>query len=335
MKRSRFVDFAEVRRVVTMAMLVDHYGIDWLRKTGDELRGRCPIHAQAKGERAFHISLEKNVFNCFSCGAKGSQIDFCMAMEGISVRAAALKMQEWFLKGELDQRAHKKRAQPSPAKARQQPEKPADSVINPPLGFKLRVDSGHEYGQQRGFSKELLQQFGAGFCLSKGMFSGRFVFELRDAVGRLVGYSGRSIDNSEPKYLMPSSKKGFQKRHLLWNFHREVKEVGPDEPIVIVEGIWDALRVKEVGYPCIALLGSSLSKQQENLIAQNFSRAILLLDGDQAGRIGTDECLRRLGRRMFVKALTLPEDQQPDTMSREEVVTVLLKGTEAQLAAPT
>ncbi len=65
MKRSRFVDFAEVRRVVTMAMLVDHYGIDWLRKTGDELRGRCPIHAQAKGERAFHISLRKECIQLF------------------------------------------------------------------------------------------------------------------------------------------------------------------------------------------------------------------------------------------------------------------------------
>ena len=206
------------------------------------------------------------------------------------------------------------------------------------MGFKLRVDPGHAYGKQRGFSKELLEQFGAGFCLSKGLFSDRFVFELHDPAGRLIGYCGRRIlddDESIPKYLLPSSKKGFRKSHLVWNFHREVKEVGPDEPIVIVEGFWDALRVKEVGYACIALLGSSLSEQQEDLIVQNFSRAILLLDGDEAGRAGTDECLKRLGRRMFVKALTLPEGQQPDSMSREEVVTVLLKGTQVQIAAPT
>ena len=42
--KSNWVDFKEVKRVVTMSMLVDHYRIDWLRETGDELRGRCPIH---------------------------------------------------------------------------------------------------------------------------------------------------------------------------------------------------------------------------------------------------------------------------------------------------
>lgn len=58
------------------------------------------------------------------------------------------------------------------------------------MGFELKVDPGHEYGTSRGFSKELLEQFGAGYCVSKGMFSGRFVFPLHDAQGELVGYAG-------------------------------------------------------------------------------------------------------------------------------------------------
>ena len=333
--KTGWVDFKEVKRVVTMSMLVNHYGIDWLREKEDELWGRCPIHAQAKGERSFHINLKKNVFNCFSCKARGNVLDFSMAMEGISVRAAALKLQDLFLIGEGSQ-PPKKRAEPSPEKkATQEPEKPAERVINPPLGFKLRVDPTHEYGLQRGFSKELLEQFGAGFCQSKGMFAGRYVFELHDPEGRLVGYCGRSIDDSEPKYLLPSSKKGFQQRHLIWNFHREARTLGPDEPIVIVEGFFDALRVKEVGFACIALLGSALSEEQEELITNYFNRVILLLDGDEAGRAGTDDCLRRLGRKVFVKALTLQEDEQPDKMSREDVVSVLLKGTRPQAPGAT
>ena len=92
--RTGYVNFSDVKRSVTMRQLVAHYGIDWLKESGDELRGRCPIHAQAKGQRSFHVSLEKNVWQCFSCKARGNSLDFCMAMEGISVRAAALKLQD-------------------------------------------------------------------------------------------------------------------------------------------------------------------------------------------------------------------------------------------------
>ncbi|MDA2933234.1 CHC2 zinc finger domain-containing protein [Acidobacteria bacterium AH-259-D05] len=330
--KNQWVDFQEVKRVVTMRMLLEHYGVNWLRKSGDELRGRCPLH-EGEGERAFHVNLSKNVFHCFSCKAKGNVLDFVIDMEGVSVRAAALKLQDWFMV-QGQQRA--KRGRRRPAKGKPREEKPeAAGVINPPLGFKLRVDPGHEYGEKRGLAKEILEQFGAGFCLSKGMLSGRFVFPLHDDQGRLVGYAGRSLDDSEPKYLFPSSEKGFHKKYLLFNLHREMKEIGADEPVVVVEGFFDCLRIKALGYPCVALLGSSLSEEQEELMASYFNRVILLLDGDEAGRAATDECLRRLGQRIFVKALMLPEGKQPDMMSRDEVVLALLKGSRSQVASPT
>ncbi len=86
------------------------------------------------------------------------------------------------------------------------------------------------------------------------------------------------------------------------------------------------MRVKEIGYPCVALLGSSLSQEQEELLTTYFKRAVLMLDGDDAGRAATDECLKRLGRRMFVKALEVPDGKQPDMLSREEIVLLLMKG---------
>ena len=252
-----------------------------------------------------------------------------MAREGLSVRAAALQLQEWFmLPGQ-------KPNQPSSAKTEttKKPEATpqAAGVINPPLGFRLRVDPAHEYGQKRGVPKEVIEQFGAGLCLSKGMFAGRFVFPLHDEQGRVIGYAGRSVDETEPKYLFPSSEKGFQKRHLLFNLHREIKELDPDEPVIVVEGFFDCLRVKTLGYPCVALLGAALSKEQEQLLAAYFQRVILLLDGDKAGQSATEDCLNRLGRKVFVKALTLAEGQQPDMMSQEDVVLALLKGTQPQL----
>lgn len=71
---------------------------------------------------------------------------------------------------------------------------------------------------------------------------------------------------------------------------------------------------------------NSTLQEQEELLATYFKRVILMLDGDDAGRTATDECLKRLGRRMFVKALELPEGKQPDGLSREEIVLLLMKG---------
>lgn len=82
-----------------MNMVLEHYQIDWLRKQGAELRGRCPIH-EGEGERAFHVNLEKNVFHCFSCGAKGNVLSFVAAMENVSILEAGLQMKEWFRVGE-------------------------------------------------------------------------------------------------------------------------------------------------------------------------------------------------------------------------------------------
>src|SRR5437867_107269 len=92
---NNWVDFKTVKEAVTIQMALEHYQVNWLRKEQQELVGRCPIH-QGEGERAFHVSLSKNAFNCFSCKARGNVLDFVAAMEKCSVRDAAVKLTEWF-----------------------------------------------------------------------------------------------------------------------------------------------------------------------------------------------------------------------------------------------
>jgi DNA primase len=312
-----WVDFRAVKQAVSMQMVLDHYNINWLRKTRDELRGHCPIH-KGDSERTFHVNLSKGAFNCFSCKARGNVLDLVAAMEQCSVRDAALKLQEWFAVGES-----KSQESPAPAKVEQPDEdtKPL-GPINPPLPFQLRVDPGQAYGLDRGVSRETLEYFGAGMCISKGTFAGRFVIPLHNASGELVGYAGRSVDDRAPKYLFPSAEKGFQKRRLLFNLHRVLEESA--NLAVLVEGFFDCFKVRQAGYPSISLLGSSLSKEQEELICNHFKKVVLLFDGDDAGRAATDDCLQRLGRRLWVQAISLPDSVQPDQLSTEEIQTMLV-----------
>lgn len=312
-RRRKWVDFRQVKAAVSFDQVLAHYNVNWLRKSGDNLRGRCPLH-DGEGERAFHVSLEKGAFYCFSCKAKGNVLDFVAAMENCSLREAAFKLQEWFLAG-VQKPKQAPKAKPEAATSR----RATLGEINPPLGFELRVDCDHEYGLGRGFSPETLEAFGAGLCVSRGMFSGRFVIPLHDADSQLVGYAGRSLDYSEPKYLFPSNEKGFYKSRLLFNLHRVLAAKRSDEPVVVVEGFIGCMWLHQAGIPSVAILGSALSEEQEKLLASHFERVVLLFDGDAAGRAATDDCLKRLSRQMFVKAVDLADDEQPDDLSAEKL----------------
>lgn len=306
-----WVDFRAIKQAVSLQAVLDRYGINWLRKNKDELRGRCPIH-KGDGERSFHVNTAKNAFQCFSCKARGNVLDFVAAMEKCSVRDAALRLKDWFKVGESGQ---------VPAAAAtvavDDPEPVSVGPINLPLPFELRVDHAHEYGLGRGLTIETLKLFGAGLCISKGMFAGRFIIPLHNAVGKLVGYAGRSLDDSEPKYLFPSRDKGFYKSLLLFNLHRVAPAA---KQIILIEGFFTTMFLWQTGLAALGLLGSSLSKEQAAMIVDRFTSVLLLFDGDDAGRTASDDCLVRLGRRLWVKALALPDGQQPDDLAADALL---------------
>ena len=98
MEDKTWVDFRSIKRAVSTQQVLEHYQIDWLRESGEELRSRCPIH-QGEGTNTFHANLTKNAFHCFSCKVRGNVLDFVAAMEQCSVRDAAIKLRDWFTIG--------------------------------------------------------------------------------------------------------------------------------------------------------------------------------------------------------------------------------------------
>jgi DNA primase len=317
MKKENWVDFKAIKQQVNVRMVLDHYHIDWLRKKADELRGRCPIH-RGEGQDTFHVNLSKNAFQCFSCKARGNVLDFVAAMEQCSVREAAVKLAEWFAVSETSAGTQPARA-PKPKTVAPAGEGPAE---NKPLTFQLKgLDPAYPYLQSRGISKETAEKFGLGFFPGKGSMHGRIVIPIHDEHGSLLAYAGRAVDAEEPKYKLPA---GFHKSLVLYNLHRAVERSGEKvSTVVLVEGFFGCIWVHEAGYPCVALMGSSLSEEQEALLCRQFTGVVILLDGGAAGQKGIDECLLRLGRKLWTKAITLPPDKQPDQLSCEELAGLL------------
>ena len=317
----QWVSFDDVKAKVGIEEILDHYGLtEGLRRKRDELIGLCPFHRETKG--SFHASTTKNLFHCFGCQAKGNVLDFVSLKEGVSIREAALLIQEWFgidqetpVDGSVKAERPKSRTSPSPVP-------PAKE--NRPLTFELKnLDPDHPYLlKERGLAKETIEHFGLGFC-SRGSMKDRMAIPIHNERGELVAYAGRHI--GEPvgdveKYQLPT---GFFKSQVAFNLHRAA-QLAKEKGLIVVEGFFDCFRISESGFEnVVALMGSFLSARQKELLvaaAGSQGKITLLFDEDEAGQKCREQCLDELSAHLFVRSLRLPADVgQPDQLTVDQV----------------
>lgn len=306
-----WVSFAEIKRGVTLEQVLRFYGVTWLRRSGvDQYRGRCPIH-RGQGKEAFHANLKRGLFHCFACGAGGNVLDFVAAMEGGSIRDAAVRLQ-----ASLSDRTV---SVPGAAGLTGRKLVTKKRSMNPPLGFSLELDRRHPYLARRGIDGATADHFGVGYFCGHGLMSGRVAIPIHDDLGRLVAYCGRALDASEPRYRFPA---GFHKSQVLFHYDR-ARTAGGDQ-VIVVEGFFDCMRVYQAGFPCVvALMGARLSPAQQTLLAARFRQVVLLLDGDATGRAATRQIAGDLSGSCSAMPLLLAPGVQPDQMDAEEIREIL------------
>jgi len=121
------------------------------------------------------------------------------------------------------------------------------------------------------------------------------VIPIANARGQTVAYAGRALNGGLPKYKLPA---GFRKAQELFNLHRAAAT--GTKTVNVVEGYFDCLQVHRARLPwVVALMGSSLSAEQEKALLKSFDRVIILLDGDAAGRAASRAIAARLSKKMF------------------------------------
>lgn len=262
-------------------------------------------------------------------------MDFVAEKENVSVHAAALKLIEWFqLPADQPSEEEPEPAAPPPQRSPSKPDtrdqsaqRPAaaEASENKPLGFQLQdLKPDHPYLSGRGLTLETLVDFGVGFC-AKGMLKDRIAIPIHNADGKVVAYAGRwpgePPDAGTPKYKLPP---GFKKSLELFNLDRAKKQSGP---LVMVEGFFDCLMLWQHGIKkVVALMGSSLSPAQEELVRRHtdrHSQVIVLLDEDDAGRAGREQLAIRLSRFVFVKTHVFEQEgRQPSDLSADEALLI-------------
>lgn len=140
----------------------------------------------------------------------------------------------------------------------------------------------------------------------------RVVIPVRRRDGKLVGLVGRVIDPDAPnKYFAYWH---WTKTNFLYGLDR----IKGTEDILVVEGMFDVLRLWEYGLPVVGLIGSEPSDRQTQMLLE-FRRVLLALDRDKAGVGGTSGMVRRLKDRVPLFAVPFPDGKtDPKQFSFDE-----------------
>jgi DNA primase len=341
MPKANYVDFRTVKQAVSILQILDHYNLTSRFKrsqNGDSLIGACPLH-NGTNPTQFRVSVKKNCWNCFGdCKSGGNILDFVSRRENCTIREAAILISEWFglSRGGPGEHRSNSHASPDggdsafkeqPRRAKQAATQESNNSPNKPLGFELtKLDTEHPYLKERGLSADTILRFGLGFCAS-GSMAGRIVIPIHNVEGKIVAYAGRwpgEPPDETPKYKLPS---GFRKSAELFNLHRAIQAPG-EQPLIIVEGFFDCIHLVECGYErTVALMGSTLSPVQEQLLRQYTTpqtRIELMLDEDEAGRAARTEIVQRLALWRFIKIVRLPnEGDQPEQLNTEQLIDLI------------
>lgn len=192
--------------------------------------------------------------------------------------------------------------------------------INTPLNFELKtLDLKHPYLEKRNLKKETIKEFGLGYC-NRGLLKGRVAIPIHNERGELVAYAGRypgDPPEEESKYIFPPN---FKKSHILFNLNR-IKD--KEKELILVEGFFDVFNLWQNGVKNVAaIMGTSISKEQEDLIVEYLGkngRLSLLFDPDESGERAEKEVMDKLIGKVYVKIIKLKGKVDPDNLSKKEI----------------
>lgn len=317
-----------------------------LKKTGKNYLGRCPFHSEKTP--SFTVSSEKQIYKCFGCGEAGNVISFVMKTRNMAFPESVKFLGEkvGIVVDDAD----------SPGKGSVANEKFKRMYdINIQAGRYYytnlkRFKAPYEYLKGRGITDETIKKFGIGFALDnwqgirsylkqrgfseeeilelglttkneKGniydRFRNRIIFPVFNVSGRVIGFGGRVLDDSKPKYLNSPETPIFHKGTNLYGLNLAIKN-NPSRTIIMVEGYMDVISLFQQGVTnVVATLGTALTEGQCKLLKRYIDTVIVSFDSDVAGQNATIRGLEILQKSGFdLKILQIPRGKDPDEFIR-------------------
>lgn len=314
-----------------------------LKRSGRNYMGLCPFHSEKSP--SFSVSSDKQIYKCFGCGEAGNVITFVMKtrnlsfLDSVKVLADRIHLDLDAYNDNGKNKSNEKLYKLNVEAARYffknlQNNKNAKAyflnrgitevtIKNFGLGFALDDWQGLlNYLKRKAYSELDLINLGLIIKSEKGRhydrFRNRVIFPVFDYKGKVIGFGGRVLDDSKPKYLNSPETVLFKKGINLYGLNFALK-YNNNRTFIIVEGYMDCITLHQYGINnAVASLGTALTMSQAKLLKKYADSIIISYDADTAGQTATLrglKILRSVG--LEVKVLKVPEGKDPDEFIRK------------------
>ncbi len=316
-----------------------------LKRRGRNLVGLCPFHGEKTA--SFNLYPETSSFYCFGCQAGGDVITFVKRIENLdymdAVRfladRAGMKLPEYTRENDASSRLRVRILEANREAARL-----FHQALYSPVGAEAL-----DYFHRRGYTDATIRHFGLGFAppgwdfllsglsakgfhreeliaaflAKKGknggaydIFRNRVIIPIIDIRGNVVGFGGRVLDDTKPKYINTENTLAYVKGRNLFalNF---AKNAGRE--LNLCEGYMDVIAMHQAGFTnTVAALGTAFPDEQIQLIARYADRINLIFDADGAGQNATRRAIDNLRKTgLDVRVVTIPDGKDPDEFIRK------------------
>lgn len=323
-----------------------------LRRSGANYQGLCPFHGEKTP--SFNVNPARNIFHCFGCGAGGNAFSFIMKMEGLSfpeavkflARRAGIVIEDRPLTA-AEQRRQDERdtlyriqelsaqffrhvllKEPAGESARSYLAK-RGVTSSTAEAYRLgcapdKWDGLARFLEQKRVPLDLAEKLGNIRRKSAGgfidLFRNRLIFTISDPHGRPIGFGGRVLDNSLPKYINSPESPIYRKSDVLFGMDLARQSMREQNAAIVVEGYFDHLALYQAGVRHVAATcGTAMTDGHLKLLQRYAGKVLTLFDSDSAGKKATFRAMDlMLGEGMPLSVIELPAGEDPDSFLRKE-----------------
>jgi len=356
------IDRETVDRIIESAEITDVIQ-DFvnLKKRGTNYLGLCPFHNEKTP--SFTVSPSRGIFKCFGCGKGGNAVNFIMEHEHLSypealrylankynieIREKELTAEEveeknvrdslqivtnFAAKHFLENLKNSQEGRSVGLSYLKERSIREDMIDKFQLGYSLdQWESFTQAALKKGFKQEYLEKTGLTIVKENkryDRFRGRIMFPIHSLSGNVIGFGGRTMkkDEKTAKYINSPESEIYHKSNILYGIYHAKKAITKNEKCYMVEGYTDVIALHQKGIEnVVASSGTSLTENQIRLVKRFTPNITIIFDGDPAGikasLRGIDLVLEQ---GMNVKVLLLPEGEDPDSFSRQQGASDLVK----------
>ena len=347
----------EIKRAADIVQVIGQYV--QLKKAGKNFTGLCPFHAEK--DPSFTVSSDRQMFHCFGCKKGGDIFAFWMEYHGLTFPEALKDLAERYnvqITERFSANEEKKRSELREILLKINEK--AALYFQQALSQTAKGNPAADYLKKRSISKEIISEFRLGYAPDKwngitdflrehklnleravqagliipkkgggyyDRFRGRVMFPILNLRGQVVGFGGRVLDDSLPKYLNTPETPVFHKGEFPYGLHASFKAIRQKGIAVIVEGYMDLLALRKHGLDeVVATLGTALTSRHIRKIKGYAKEAVVVFDPDEAGRnAALRSLLLFLNEGLPARAVVLPNGHDPDSFVNTKGLSEFLK----------